>query len=83
MSLREVPFPAPVCRKLTSLCLLSRKPENFLYLTEAEDAPIKIIDFGLSRFDTQNLGVMKTKVGTPYYVSPEVLNREYTKSCDM
>mmetsp|Transcript_30293 Transcript_30293/g.65546 ORF Transcript_30293/g.65546 Transcript_30293/m.65546 type:complete len:605 (+) Transcript_30293:671-2485(+) len=59
------------------------KPENFLFKTEAEDAPIKIIDFGLSRHDTANRGVMKTKVGTPYYVAPEVLNREYTKSCDM
>jgi len=59
------------------------KPENFLFKTEAEDADIKIIDFGLSRHDDQNFGVMKTKVGTPYYVAPEVLNRQYTKSCDI
>lgn len=59
------------------------KPENFLYLTEDEDSPIKIIDFGLSRFDDQSSGIMKTKVGTPYYVAPEVLNRHYTKFCDM
>lgn len=25
------------------------KPENFLYLTKADDSPIKIIDFGLSK----------------------------------
>lgn len=59
------------------------KPENFLYLTDKDDAPIKIIDFGLSRHDDQNMGIMKTKVGTPYYVAPEVLRRQYTKSCDI
>jgi serine/threonine protein kinase len=59
------------------------KPENFLFATKDDDAPIKIIDFGLSRHDNQNFGVMKTKVGTPYYVAPEVLKREYTKSCDV
>lgn len=59
------------------------KPENFLFLTEAEDAPVKIIDFGLSRHDDTDLGIMKTKVGTPYYVAPEVLRREYTNSCDV
>jgi len=59
------------------------KPENFLFLTSEDNSPIKIIDFGLSRHDTQNFGVMKTKVGTPYYVAPEVLKREYTKSCDV
>jgi len=47
-----------------------------------ETSPIKIIDFGLSRYD-QNDGIMKTKVGTPYYVAPEVLKKEYTKSCDV
>ncbi len=59
------------------------KPENFLYKTDAEDSPIKIIDFGLSRHDDKDFGIMKTKVGTPYYVAPEVLNREYTNSCDV
>mmetsp|Transcript_29907 Transcript_29907/g.63427 ORF Transcript_29907/g.63427 Transcript_29907/m.63427 type:complete len:560 (+) Transcript_29907:267-1946(+) len=59
------------------------KPENFLFSTRSEDAVIKIIDFGLSRHDDMKAGVMNTKVGTPYYVAPEVLNREYTKSCDI
>lgn len=59
------------------------KPENFLFLTKDEDAPVKIIDFGLSRHDDAALGIMQTKVGTPYYVAPEVLRREYTKSCDI
>jgi calcium-dependent protein kinase len=59
------------------------KPENFLFLTPAEDAPVKIIDFGLSRHDDADLGIMQTKVGTPYYVAPEVLRREYTNMCDI
>mmetsp|Transcript_27607 Transcript_27607/g.59333 ORF Transcript_27607/g.59333 Transcript_27607/m.59333 type:complete len:565 (-) Transcript_27607:540-2234(-) len=59
------------------------KPENFLFKTKDENAVIKIIDFGLSRHDDVKAGIMNTKVGTPYYVAPEVLNREYTKSCDI
>lgn len=59
------------------------KPENFLFSSKEEDAVIKIIDFGLSRHDDMQKGIMNTKVGTPYYVAPEVLNREYTKSCDI
>jgi len=58
------------------------KPENFLFVSKDENAPIKIIDFGLSRYEATK-GVMRTKVGTPYYVAPEVLRKQYTKSCDM
>eukprot|EP00815_Leptocylindrus_aporus_P002699 CAMPEP_0116066224 /NCGR_PEP_ID=MMETSP0322-20121206/10254_1 /TAXON_ID=163516 /ORGANISM="Leptocylindrus danicus var. apora, Strain B651" /LENGTH=505 /DNA_ID=CAMNT_0003552735 /DNA_START=209 /DNA_END=1726 /DNA_ORIENTATION=- len=59
------------------------KPENFLFKDKSDDSEIKIIDFGLSRHDDENAGVMNTKVGTPYYVAPEVLKRRYTKACDL
>lgn len=59
------------------------KPENFLFVSKDEDAPVKIIDFGLSRHEVSGGGIMRTKVGTPYYVAPEVLKKQYTKSCDM
>jgi len=59
------------------------KPENFLLANEDEDAPIKIIDFGLSRHADPTFGVMESRVGTPYYVAPEVLQRHYTSKCDI
>lgn len=60
------------------------KPENFLFRDESDESDIVIIDFGLSRFGPdEQVGFMKTKVGTPYYIAPEVLNRHYDKSCDL
>lgn len=58
------------------------KPENFLYLTKDEDSQIKIIDFGLSKIyvDDEHL---TTRVGTPFYIAPEVMKKEYGKECDM
>jgi calcium-dependent protein kinase len=55
-----------------------------MFATKNEDSPIKMIDFGLARHDdASNHGTMTTRVGTPYYISPEVLAGEYTRSCDM
>lgn len=71
------------CHDVKQIVHRDLKPENFLFLTEEEDSPIKIIDFGLSRHNDANQGIMQTKVGTPYYVAPEVLRRQYTKSCDI
>lgn len=56
------------------------KPENILLATPEPDAPVKIIDFGLSkkfRDLSHKLKRMNSKVGTPIYVAPEVLGGEY------
>lgn len=73
------------------ICHRDLKPENFLFLTKADDSPLKVIDFGLSiLFEDpakKNGGStkvsMKTKAGTPYYISPEVLAGNYDQSCDI
>ena len=60
------------------------KPENFLFQTQADDADLKIIDFGLSKImEGGKLQRMNTRAGTPYYISPEVLLGNYDVSCDM
>jgi calcium-dependent protein kinase len=60
------------------------KPENLLYLNQGpeEDNPIKVIDFGLSQVISPDRK-LKTKVGTAYYVSPEILQGSYSEKCDI
>jgi len=60
------------------------KPENFLFKGpgKGEGEPV-IIDFGLSKMNDNPNDHMATRVGTPYYIAPEVLGRNYTKACDL
>ena len=60
------------------------KPENLLYLNEGseDNNPLKIIDFGLSQ-DINIKKILSSKVGTAYYVSPEILAGKYTEKCDV
>ena len=59
------------------------KPENVIFANKDQDINIKLIDFGLSKSLRLDGKRMMTKLGTPYYVSPEVLEGIYDKRCDL
>ncbi|CAE7276530.1 CPK2, partial [Symbiodinium sp. CCMP2456] len=61
------------------------KPEN--YLVYDKDKPLdqtllKLIDFGLAK-PLPETGSLRTRVGTAYYVAPEVLAQAYTEAADV
>ena len=58
------------------------KPENIIFETPEIDSDIKLIDFGLSKKFKSN-EKLHTLLGTPYYVAPEVLTKEYNEKCDL
>ncbi|KAJ6359481.1 hypothetical protein OIU76_001081 [Salix suchowensis] len=58
------------------------KPENFLFTSRDEDAPMRMIDFGLSDFVKPD-DRLNDIVGSAYYVAPEVLHRSYNLEADM
>ena len=75
------------------------KLENILFASESPDSPVKIIDFGFSVLlgkneinkdkDNENnlkkygFKRMKSKVGTLYYISPEIIKGNYDEKCDI
>ncbi|CAD8079716.1 unnamed protein product [Paramecium primaurelia] len=58
------------------------KPENLLYESEKENSLLKIIDFGTSKEFVPNQK-LNQKLGTPYYIAPEVLKKKYDEKCDL
>ncbi|KAJ9522392.1 hypothetical protein QJQ45_008319 [Haematococcus lacustris] len=58
------------------------KPENILLSDKAPTAAIKVIDFGTSDFCAPGQRLSQ-KFGTPYYVAPEVLRKDYNTSADI
>ncbi|KAK8958635.1 Calcium-dependent protein kinase 8 [Platanthera guangdongensis] len=58
------------------------KPENFLFANKKETSALKSIDFGLSVFFTPGERFTEI-VGSPYYMAPEVLKRNYGQEVDV
>ncbi|XP_042411463.1 calcium-dependent protein kinase 16-like [Zingiber officinale] len=58
------------------------KPENFLFANKKENSPLKAIDFGLSIFFKTGENFSEI-VGSPYYMAPEVLKRNYGPEIDI
>ena len=58
------------------------KPENILFENNTDFSDIKIIDFGLSR-KVLTGDDLKSIVGSPFYVAPEVLQGKYDNKCDI
>ena len=56
------------------------KPENIMLDSTGE---LKLIDFGLSKKQQNSNKMLKTMLGTPYYMAPEVLNQQYDSKCDI
>ena len=59
------------------------KPENLLLLNSDDDTHIKIIDFGTSLIFKKKNTSMFDRVGTAYYISPEVIDGYYDEKCDV
>lgn len=62
------------------------KPENIM-IDNINTFDIKLIDFGLCKIDksiitNKNICRKWTRVGTTYYMSPEVINKFYSEKCD-
>ncbi|CAK91783.1 unnamed protein product (macronuclear) [Paramecium tetraurelia] len=58
------------------------KPENILFDQKHDQASIKIIDFGASA-KLQNCEKLQKRIGTPFYVAPEVLDANYDEKSDI
>ncbi|EGR29659.1 protein kinase domain protein [Ichthyophthirius multifiliis] len=58
------------------------KPENLLFDSKNQNSNLKVIDFGTSR-KIDPTKKMTKRLGTPYYIAPEVLQKNYDEKCDI
>jgi len=58
------------------------KPENILLEQDRDLEKIKVVDFGTSLVYDMDRN-LDEKLGTAYYIAPEVIKKSYTEKCDL
>ena len=58
------------------------KPENIVLQNPGSVESIKIVNFEISTKFKKDVPLTE-KIGTPYYIAPEVLERKYGPKCDV
>ena len=53
------------------------KPENIMF---GKDGEVRLVDFGLAK---DSMDRLHSHAGTPYFMAPEVLSKNYTHKCDI
>lgn len=65
------------------ICHRDIKPENLMFLDKDYESPLKLIDFGLAKILENKHELMGTRIGTPFYISPEILKGSYSLKTDI
>ncbi|EER00784.1 calcium-dependent protein kinase, putative [Perkinsus marinus ATCC 50983] len=65
------------------VCHRDLKLENWVYSEPRSDAPLRLIDFGISQIVSTSKEKMSDTHGTVYYVAPEILMGDYDFRCDV
>lgn len=58
------------------------KLENLVFSSTTNLRELKLVNYNLARMLDHN-ETMSEKIGSPYYLAPEVLNGHYTEKCDL
>lgn len=58
------------------------KPENIFLVSKGSDVDVKVGDFGLCAFFHAGVRLQR-RVGSPFYIAPEVLNENYGPEADL
>lgn len=59
------------------------KPDNFLFVSNEPDAPLKATDFGLSIRHWADEPKLASRSGTPAYMAPELVMQSYDEKADV
>ena len=64
------------------------KPENVLFSSNPYNSAntgslVRLVDFGFSKYHVPHDQRMCTKLGSPYYMSPDILNGSYDRTVDL